>query len=879
MKRRFTLVPSLVPAFLIWAVPVAGQTPSPEEAFGFPPGAERRLADYDQMKEYFHALADASPRASIQEVGRSAKGEPLLLLFMSSEENLARLEEWRDIAERLARAEIGEDEAVSLADEGRAVVWVDGGMDDQEYATAQMTPELAYLLITSEEEEFRLIRENVVVLLNPVLNPDGVVNDVSWYREVRGTPWENTRPPRPGQPWAGTDNNRDWFMNNQPETRAVSKILYHTWYPQIVYNHHQTGPDYTRIFIPPFADPVNPDIHPGVTTSVNLVGAAMAARYAQMGMPGYLSRGVYSMWWNGGMRLTPYFHNMVGILTETSHRVPAPRVYDADDFPEVIPMRRGLASRTDSTSISYPDPWRGPESTFRDAFDYMHEATLATLELAARYREDFLYNIWRMGRDAIERGLQGEPYAYVVPPEQWDPGEAVALVNVLRHSGVEVDRATEAFEADGRAYPAGSYVVRAAQAFRPHLVNLMEPRDYPERAQYPGGPPETPYDLAGWTLPMQMGVTVARVERPFEAETEEVTGLAEVVAGRMAEDPGFAWAFGPRDNGAHLAANRLLAQGARVWLADAPFRAHGVEHPAGTFLVAADGADESVGDLARELGVDFHGISDRPAVELSELRLPRVGLYKAWHSRVDDQGWTLWLLEQYDFAVDTLHDADVRQSDLSAYDAIILPNHPGQEILQGHTPGTMPEEYVGGLGTLGVTRLKEYVEEGGSLIAFDQSTSLPMDHFGIPVRNAVADVPPAEFFIPGSLIRTDVVTDHPFAAGMQPQVAAAFSRSRAFEIVRVPRRGEGGRETIAESPEPDVEVVARYAEADLLMSGWAMGEERHLAGAPAVLNVGLGSGNVVLFGFPPQFRGQPRGTYKFLFNAIQRAAAGGRPVS
>ena len=451
-------------------------------------------------------------------------------------------------------------------------------------------------------------------------------------------------------------------------------------------------------------------------------------------------------------------------------------------------MRRGLASRTDSTSISYPDPWFETESRFRDAFDYMQEATFATLELAARYREDFLLNIWRMGRDAIGLGEGGGPYAYVVPPDQWDPGEAVNLVNVFRYSGVEVHRATRAFEADGTRYPEGSYVLYAGQAFRPHLVNLMEPRMYPERAQYPGGPPETPYDLAGWTLPLQMGVAVERVEEPFRAATEEVTGMAEVEAGRVAGDAGFGWAFGPRENVAHRAANRLLAAGERVWLADEAFAAGGAEHPAGTFLVAAGvGTGDAVRAAARELGVDFHGVASRPDAGLSELRRPRVGLYKAWHSRVDDQGWTLWLMEQHDFAVDTLHDRDIQRGDLAGYDAIILPNHPGQEILQGNAPGTMPEEFTGGLGTVGVTQLKRYVEGGGTLIAFDESTSLPMDHFGIPVRDAVGDLPPEEFFIPGSLIRTTVDTDHPFGAGMQGEVAAAFSQSRAFEIVRLPR--------------------------------------------------------------------------------------------
>jgi len=860
-------------AFLSVPQAIQSQVPSPEDAFGFAPGADYEVADYGQMQAYFRDLADASDRAQLIEFGRSAKGHPMLLLFISSEENMARLDHWRSISERLARARITPEEARDLAAEGRAIVWVDGGMDDQEYATAQMTPELAHRLVTSEEAEIRAIRDNVIVLLNPVLNPDGVVNDVGWYREVRGTPFETTRPPRLGQPWAGTDNNRDWFMNNQPETRAASRILYHEWYPQIVYNHHQTGPPFTRIFIPPFADPVNPDIHPAVTTGVNLVGAAMAARYAALGMPGFLSRSVYSMWWNGGMRLTPYFHNQIGILTETSHRTPTPRTYVLDEFPEIISVRRGLAPRTDSTSISYPDPWFDTESHFRDAFDYMIEATVATLDLAARYRERFLLGVYGMGRDAIEEGERGGPFAYVVPPDQWDPGEAVNLVNVLRYSGVEVHRATRPFQADGTEYPEGSHIVYAGQAFRPHVHNLMEARNYPERERYPGGPPETPYDLAGWTLPLQMGVTVDRIESPFQARTDEVADLAALEPGTVRGSAGYGYAFGPRANTAFHAANRLLADGHSLLVANEAFEGDGGAVPAGGFVVQArPGLDDAVRSLADELGVDFVGLESAPDASTDALRLPRVGLYSAWHSRVDDQGWTLWLMEQYDFPVDTLHDADIRTGDLGQYDAIILPNHPGEEILLGNLPGTMPSQYVGGVGAEGTAQLKRFVEAGGTLIAFDQATDFPIDQFGLPVRNSVADLPPERFFIPGSLIRTDVDTDHPLGFGMEGQVAASFSQSRAFEVVGLPRAGEGGHEpTVAEADAPAVDVIARYAQEDLLMSGWAMGEERYLAGRPAMVTVGMGSGKVVLFGFKPQFRGQPRGTYKLLFNAINRA--------
>jgi len=844
---------------LLSALPPAhAQVPTPRDVFGFDVGEDRRPADYDQMMEYYRRLDAASDRVQMREIGRSARGRPLLLLFISSERNLRELERWRTASERLSRARIDEAEARSLARDGRAIVWVDGGMDDQEFATEQMPPELAYRLATDEGEEMRKIRDNVVVLLNPVLNPDGVDNDVGWYRENLGTPFETTRPPRLGQPWVGTDNNRDWFMVNQPETRAVSRVLYREWYPQIVYNHHQTSPAWARIAIPPYSDPVNPDIHPGVTTGVNMVGTAMANRFAMKRMPGAVARVTYDMWWNGGMRLTPYYHNQIGILTETAHRTPTPRTYDLADFPETLSIRKGETPRTDSTSIFYPYPWAGTESHIRDAVDYMLEATWATLNLAANYREELLFNIWRMGRDAIEKGRSEPPYAYVIPSDQRDATEARNLVNTFRYSGVEVHVATAPFRANGRQYSAGDYVLYAAQPFRPHLKNLMEPQRYPDRTRYPGGPPEPPYDLSGWTLPMQMGVRVDRVDQAFRADVTPIQDMAPVTPGSVTGDAGWGFALTPEDNGAVVAVNRLLRDGESV----------GRSASDGTFLIEG-GADTAarVRRLAEELGLDFRALTVRPPGEVQPISLPRVALYKPWHSRMDDQGWTLWMLEQQGFPVDTVHDADIRTGDLSRYDAIVFADIDAAFILSGNAPGTMPDAYVGGLGSTGGAALRRFVERGGTVLGFDKSTEFLIDQLGVPVRNVVQGLPDEDFFIPGSVLRMEVDTTRTLARGMPPEAAAFFSRSRAFETIRLPRADEGGHEDIPAAPPPPVEVVTRYADHDILMSGWALGEER-LAGRAAMVRAGIGAGDVVLFGFRPQHRGQSRGTYKLIFNAL-----------
>ncbi|HSR42947.1 MAG TPA: hypothetical protein VLL48_12260, partial [Longimicrobiales bacterium] len=446
--------------------------------------------------------------------------------------------------------------------------------------------------------------------------------------------------------------------------------------------------------------------------------------------------------------------------------------------------------------------------------------------------------------------------------------EAVNLVNVLRRGGVEVHRATSSFSAGGESYPAGSYVAYAGQAFRPHLMDLLEPQEYPDRRMYPGGPPEPPYDLAGWTLPYQMGVRVDRIDEPFQARTAAVD-RASPAPGTVSGNASWGWALSHRPNASALAVNRLLAAGDRVSWAGGAFDAGGARHEAGTILVeAGSGTGDRVRGLARELGLDFRGLSSAPGATSHRLSRPRIGLYKSWDASIDE-GWTRWLLQRYEFQVDTLHDADVRTRDLSRYHAIILPDQDPEEILNGYEPGTMPQEYVGGIGLQGTNALDDYVRAGGTLVTLDSSSDFAIRQFGLPVRNAVAGAPFENFFIPGSLIDLRVDATHPYAYGMQEDATAFFVRSRAFEIVE-PASSDDRR-----APAPPVEVIARYAEDDLLESGWELGAERYLGGEPAVVRVRHGQGDVVMIGFRAQMRGQSRNTFKLLFNPLHGSTVEG----
>ena len=485
---------------------------------------------------------------------------------------------------------------------------------------------------------------------------------------------------------------------------------------------------------------------------------------------------------------------------------------------------------------------------------------MAVLDFAADRKEEYLYNIYSMGRDAIEANILEDFYAYVIPTEQHDFNEATNLVNILRQGGIAVHQATGDFKAGGKSYKAGSYIAYGAQAFRPYLVDMMEKQKYPDKRAYPGGPPIPPYDLAGWTLPYQMGLKVDKITEEFSAKTEEITGRTSYVAGKVSKG-NYGYALSSKTNHTYKTVNQLLSEGVKI------YRATGSsgDLQAGDFII--EGIPDNLDQLAEDYGLNFNGLKNDPGDKV-EVSKPKVGLYKSWVANMDE-GWTRWFLTEYNFEWDTLHDSDIREQDLSQYTAIIVPDQSPSRILNGHLPGNMPDEYTGGIGLEGTLKLQAYTRAGGTLIAFDKASDLFIQQFGLPLRNVTQGLDDQKFFIPGSLIRTNVKTDHPLAYGMQEEVAASFNRSRAFRTVVKSNKGEGGTEyTVKRPPKPDVEVVASYAKDDLLMSGWALNEKRYIGGKAAMVRVGHGNGEVILFAFRPQFRGQPRATYKLVFNSI-----------
>ncbi|HEX5520074.1 MAG TPA: M14 metallopeptidase family protein, partial [Longimicrobiaceae bacterium] len=817
----------------------AASAPSPEQVLGFQVGTDGKLAEWSQITDYFDRLAAASPRVQVERIGESVEGRPMVMAVISSPENLRRIDEIRATQARLADPRgASAEELERLIAKQPAVAFIGASLHGNEIMATQMAMELAHELVTDPKLTREL--EDVVVLLVPGMNPDGLDITRDWWLRTRGTPHDGAPMPWLYHHYTGHDNNRDFFMITQPETQAVSRVLYEQWFPQVVWDVHQMGNQGARFFIPPFADPLNPNLDPLVVRMTNLVGVQMAAELTAAGKTGVSHQQTFDLWWHGGGRTVPARHNMVGILSEAaSANYGDPITQNADSL------------RQPELGSMFPEPWAGGRWSPRDIVEYELIAGRALVGLMSRQRESFIRNWVQVAQRQIR---QGGPFAYVVPAGQRDPFAAAELMRVLRRGGAEVNQAREAFTAGGTQYAAGSYVVLLAQPFRAHVKDLFESQAYPDRRRYPGGPPAPPYDLAGWSLPLQMGVEVQEIARPFTggalAGLNSVRAPAATVAGS-----GAAVALDAGSVAAHRAVFEALGAGGRVSFAAAPFSAGGQQWPAGTPVVsgAAD-LPQRAATWARELGLRAAALDAPPAGRTLE-RL-RVALYKPWTASMDE-GWTRFVFEQWGVPFDTIANPVVQAGDLAArYDVIVVPAIGYNQIMNGYGPRAHPD-YAGGIGEAGAAALKKFVEDGGTLVLLDGASEFAIRELGVPVKDVHASQTGDEasrWYAPGSLLRVEWDAASPLASGMPAEGAVFYARSPVFEVTP----GAKG-----------VRVIARYPAAaeQVLLSGYAQHAEK-IAGKAALVEAQVGKGRVVMFGFRPQHRAQPYQTFKPLFNAL-----------
>lgn len=839
----------------------AQSVPPPKEVLGFDVGADYHLATYTQAIEYFKVLANASDRIKLFDAGKTSMGQTMTYAAISSAENLKNLENYKSIARRLTLAKgLSADAAARLAKEGKAIVYIDGGLHASECAPAQHNIQLAFNLATAEDAKTRRILENVILIL-VFANPDGMNLLAEWYHPNVGTPYEIS-----GMPWlyhvySGHDNNRDSYICNLVETQNITKLVIKDWHPVILYNHHQTAPFPARIWTPPNSEPTNPNVHPLIVRWQNLIGSAMGAAFDEEGKEGAISRIIFDTWYPGYVTQVVDSHNIISILTETAlYRYATPHFYTIRDFPEEY--------RDLTMSAFYPSPWKGGWWRLKDAVDYCLTASMAVLDVASKYREELLYNKYRMGLEIIQRFTNEPPYAWIIPKKQEDPGTASLLLDRMILLGIDVHQSTESFTCDGIDYPAGTYVIPMNQPFALFIKNLFEEQKYPDMRKYPDlwqglirptrfqGAPFGSYDLMGWTLPYQFGVHVHAANTPVNPMMDSVKE-AEFQKGELSKNAAYAYVLRHEENNSYTAINRILQSGGTVFWSKSSFSADSQKFNPGAMVIPSRSVKASfMQNLADELDLKIAGISKKPGSELMSIKPVRLGLYKSWVPNADE-GWTRFIFEQFEFPFTQVHDPDIRAGNLNQnYDAIVFPSvRRSGSIINGHAKGTMPPKYVGGITPNGVRNLKSFVKDGGSLIFLNSSCNFAVEHFNVPVKNVLRNVEREKFLCDGSILRMEFDTEHPIAYGMPKEAGSVFDGSCAFSVM--PSFDDG----------QEVKTVAKYPGENPLMSGWIFGDSL-IRQKSSIVEVPYGKGRIILLGFPVQFRAQPYGTFKLLFNAI-----------
>jgi len=793
----------------------------PSAHLGRPLGADFELADWEEVSSYFEGLGRESARVLVETVGQTTEGRDFLLATISSEANLARLDEIREAARRMADPRgLGTDERARLVADGVPIVFISCAMHATETAAPQFAMEFAHALATSEESPWKEAREELVVLIAPSLNPDGQDHVVSWYRETVGTPYESTELLKLYQYYSGHDNNRDWFGLTQNETRIVTELLYSVWHPTIYWDVHQQGSSRERFFVPPYRDPLNPNLDSGIIAAIGALGGRALFDLTAEGKTGVSTGVTYDMWWNGGNRNVPVRHNIVGILTEAASVNIASPIFLQ---PDRLGAPRGLGEY--GPSNRFPAPWPGGWWRLRDIIDYELAFGRSLLGSLVREPETWIENAVSAAERAIERGRDGGPRAWLIPSDNRDRAAVRRLVETLLLGGVEVFRATAEFEADGRTWPAETLVLPTAQPYGAHVQDLFEVQRYPEG--------EPPYDVAGWTLPLLFGVRRVEVMGEFEASLEPVAEAAAAVerfpgSQRGAEDVqnGDVW----RRAVAALYAGESAALGTG-------------EKTRGRLRTGADPDD---GPSPVEESSD-----DDPWRELSA---PRIGVYAPWRGSMDE-GWMRWVLDEFEVPYVRVRNEMLRAGRLEDFlDVLVVPSISGRALDDGRNPGTVHPEYARGLDPEGAVAVEEFVRDGGSLITMGSSAAWAIELFDLPLADVTQGDEAGEFSCPGSVLRA-LPVEHDLTAGLPASVALFFSRSAAWELDE------------EADDERELDVLLRYAPTRVLYSGWIR-EPEVIADRAAWVRAEHGEGEVHLFAFRPQYRGWSQDAFELLFRAL-----------
>ncbi|MBI1325211.1 peptidase M14 [bacterium] len=833
----------------------------PREHLGYEPGADFRLTNWSTVSGYFRKLDSQSDRVEVRSIGKTSQGRDMLLAILAAPETVANLAQVQQDQKSLADPRLVADRPTEerLIAGSKPVVIITGTIHSSETAATFMLMELAWELATGREAWAREVLEKVVVLIVPSVNPDGIDIVADWYARSLGKPWEGKGLPRLYHPYAGHDTNRDFYALNLPETVNLSKVMYEEWFPTVAWDVHQMGSEGARLFVPPFFDPTNPNVDPRITQSILLIGAHMAADLAASGKKGVLHSAMYDNWWNGGNRTTPQRHNMVAILTEAaSVRLASPIFLAPTDLRG---KTRGFENH--QPAVNFPDPWPGGWWRLRDIVEYELIAARSLLTLVARYGKSFQSNYLAMGRDQLARGETEAPYGWLVPLDQHDPAAARRMLETLAKTGIEVHRTTKDVSLYGTTYAAGSWYLPARQPYRAHLKDMMERQKYPNRFTA-GGQAEPPYDVAGWTMPLLMGVKTVEIQEPRTIESRKITDWQRprmTMEGDMTKAKALVVENRSSDDLTLIQA--LVGAGVPVRFHTRPFEMPGRTIAAGFAEIEAnDTSRRTIDTLADRIGSHVIASEKSPASAGAsyDLKNQRIALFQPWEPSMNE-GWTRLVLERLGIPYVTVHRDDILAGRLhDRFDCLVFPSISPRSLKMGYRPGETEPAYVGGLeGSKDL--LKEFVSSGGTIVAIENSCEYVIDELGLPVANAVGSLPSKDFYGPGSILAAVGEKEHPLTLGMPEKFSVYFDRSLGLKSAGKPGNESGTK----------FETVVRYGPdaSALLESGWLLGPDK-LSGLTAVGECAVGQGRVVLFAFPAQNRAQTAGTFRLLVNALWR---------
>ncbi len=843
----------LLLAFLIPFLRAQEEITTPQDFFGFKMGADRKMARWDKIVDYFMLLEKESKKIKIINMGPSTMGNPFLLVIISSPDNLANLDRLQKINAIISDPRgSSEQEIRKLIPEGKAVICQSMSLHATEIGPTQMTPELAYDLLSRNDKESQRILDNVLYFMFPCFNPDGQIMVTDWYRKYVGTEYEGTGLPWLYHKYAGHDNNRDGDYLNLVESKYAAKILYRDWIPQAYIDHHQMGSYGARLYVPPYCDPIRPYADPLIWREMSWYGAHIAYKLEENNKTGIINDAMFPGWGHFGWHWITPFHNIAGMLTESASAKLATPLYihsgqlqgGSRQFPEY------------KAQSTFPHPWPGGWWTLRDIVEQTKISAWALLDIAARNKETVLWNAYLKAERQTERGSKGSPCAYVIPISQHDYLTAVKMVNTLLLSGVEIKTAKSPFSINGITYPKGSFLISLAQPKMGLIRNLIGRTLYVDNdwTRADDGSPLRPYDLATHTMYEFMGVRVDPINDPVQGDFQIIEGKF-AVKGEVDPESKM-YVLDGRMNNSFWAVNLLLNKGAHVMRVDKKTS----ELNTGDFIVT-DSSRTLLQDVADLTRVNFKSYSGDATQWTHELKRMRIGMYQRYFGGNMDEGWTRLVFENFAFPYTSVKDNEIKKGNLNKnYDVFIFPDD-SPAVIKGELPeryrrymGQSPPEYRSGIGKEGVEAIKSFVKNGGTLVTFGDACSFAIEEFALNVRNVVDRMDPKEFFCPGSTLKVTFNNQNAFAYGMPSEGLVLFYSSPAFDI------------TPGDHNE-DYEVIVRYKERDLLQSGWLIGEE-HLSKKAGMISVQYGKGQIILIGFSTQNRCQTHGTFKLLFNTI-----------